>query len=153
MSQGHELDGLTLLQDAAGGTKLIQMVVYHCSRDSTDLIIREALDRIHQNIFIHKEGISGHLLKLLVRKVGLAVWNEFLNIVLPSHCEQDVVQQVLAAVTNSAGFEALTMTGNTPLPSSSVTHSTTCSPRVIARPIPVATAMAAHATLHAFTEA
>lgn len=39
----------------------------------------------YQNILIHEERLSCHLLKLLVREVGLAVWDEIARVVLPTH--------------------------------------------------------------------
>lgn len=121
VSQGHQLDGLTLLQDAAGGGEALQVLVDHPSGDVTDLLIGETLDRIHQNAVVDEERIPRHLLKLLVGEVGLAVGNKVLHVVLPCDSQLDEVQQVSAAVTNGAGLEALTVAGDAPLSASPVT--------------------------------
>lgn len=129
VGQRHQLDGLTLLQDAAGGPEAIQVSVNHFCGNIADLLIGETLDRIHQNTLIDEERISCHLLKLLIRKFRLAVWNEDISVVLPGHSELDEMQQVLAAVTNRTHLEALTVTGDTPLAASPVTKGTTDVPR------------------------
>lgn len=128
VSQGHQLDGLTLLQDAAGGTEAIEVFVYQFCRNIAYLLIGETLDRVHQNILIDEERISRHLLKLLVREVRLTVWDEITYVVLPCHSELDEVQQVLAAVTNRASPVAVTMTESTPLTTSAVTGGATLVP-------------------------
>lgn len=129
VSQRHQLDGLTLLQDAAGGPEAIQVTVYHFCGNVADLLVGETLDRINQNALVNEERISCHLLKLLIRKVGLTVRNEDVDVVLPGHCELDEVQQVLAAVTDGAHLEALAVTGDAPLAASPVTKRTTDVPR------------------------
>lgn len=128
MSQRHQLDGLTLLQDAAGGTEAIEVFVNGFLRNITDLLIGEPLDGVHQKTLIDEERISCHLLKLLVREVRLAVWNEISYVVLPCHSELDEMQQVLASVTNRAGLVAVAVTGQTPLTASPATRCTTCLP-------------------------
>lgn len=121
MSQRHQLDGLTLLQDATGGTEAIKMFVNQFCSNIADLPIGETLDRIHQHTLIHEERISCHLLKLLVGEVGLTVWNKMSYVVLPCHSELDEMQQVLAAVTNRAGLVAVAVAGDTPLATSAMT--------------------------------
>lgn len=125
MSEGHQLDGLTLLQDAAGGAEACEVFVNQLSRNVADLLIGETLDGVHQNALINEERISGHILKLLVREVGLTVRNEIGYFVLPGHSEHDEVQQVLAAVADAAGLEAVAVADETPLKASPVTRSTT----------------------------
>lgn len=100
--------------------------------------------RFYQNVLVHEERIPRHLLKLLVREVRLAVRNEVAHVVLPAeedkdtdaeektsgrtasvnesvcvsdrpgHSQLDEMHQVLEAVTDGAGLEALALTGVTP---------------------------------------
>lgn len=126
--QRHQLDGLTLLQDAAGGGEAFQVFVNHFPRDIADLLVGETLDRIHQDTLIDEERVSCHPLELLVREVRLAVWNEIGYVVLPCDRELDEMQQVLAALTNRAGLKAVAVTLETPLKASPVTKRTACAP-------------------------
>lgn len=118
VSERHHLDGLTLLQDAAGGAEAVHVFSDESSGDVTYFLIRESLDGINQHVLVHKERVSGHFLKLLVRKVGLTVRDKVIDVVFPCDRELDEVHQVLFAMTDFAGFVAVTVTGDTSFTSS-----------------------------------
>lgn len=115
MSQRNQLNGLTLLQDAAGGREAAQMFTDESVGNLADLSIGEALNRINQQVLINKEGISSHFHKLVIRKVRLTVGNVIADVVLPCDRQQDVVQQVATAVANAALFVSMSVTGDAPL--------------------------------------
>lgn len=110
VSQRHHLNRLTLLQDAAAGAEAVHVFSDEFSGDVADFLIGKSLDRINQHILIHKERVSSHVLKLLIGKVRLTVRDKVIYVVFPCDCELDEVHQVLSAVTNFAGFVAVTVT-------------------------------------------
>lgn len=110
LRQGNQLDGLTLLQDAAGGGEATEVFADGFAGGVADLLVWKTVEGVDQQTLVHEEGISRHLLKLPVGEVGLTVRDEVGHVVLPCDSELDEVQQVLVSVTISAGFIPMTMT-------------------------------------------
>lgn len=124
VSERNHLNRLPLLQDAAGGAEAVHVFSNEFSGDVANFLIRKSLDRINQHILIHKERVSSHFLKLLIRKFRLTVRDKVIYVVFPCDRELDEVHQVLSAMTNFAGFEAVTVTGDTSFAPSTATGRT-----------------------------
>lgn len=76
MSQVYKLDGLTLLEDATGGSEAVEVFVDEFRGNLANLLIGKTLDWINQKILVDEERISRHLSKVFIWKLRLTVGDE-----------------------------------------------------------------------------
>lgn len=108
VGQRHQLYGLTLLHDSAGGAESGEVIGNKLPGDITDLLVREAIDGVHQLVLVDEEGVSFHFGELLIREVRLSVWDEAINVVLPCDGQLNEMHQVLISVADRAGSMTFT---------------------------------------------